>query len=248
MKEVLLYYFSGSGNTKLIAEKVKEKLMGKSFSVRLENMSEVKRVEIENCEYVGLLFPVAIQSTYPNVWQFINNLPHSDGQKIFMIDTLLSFSGGVVGPVKKVLVSKGYNCVGALELKMNSSMQTKAIEETKRFVKNDKAIKKAEDFIEDLLKGNVFWHRVPIVSDCMRSMSKSNKIWEQTSQHKRINHNTCIGCKLCIHKCPVDAMSMKNDKVIFDDKLCVSCMSCVNICPTNAFKIKGKDVYQQKFK
>jgi len=248
MKGIVLYYFSGSGNTHLIAEIVKAMLIKNSFSVRLENMSEVDHVDIEACEFVGILFPVAIQSTYPNVWTFINNLPNTEGQKIFMIDTMQSFSGGVVGPVKKVLDSKGYNCVGAIELIMNSSMQTKPIEDSKRFLKNELAIKKVEAFIDDLLNDNVSWNRVPMLSDWMRSISKSKKIWEQSSQHKTINHDTCVGCKLCINKCPVAAMSMLEDKVIFDDKLCISCMKCVNICPTNAFKIKGKDVYQQNFK
>ena len=248
MKEIVLYYFSGSGNTQLIAEKVKEIFINKSFSVRLENMSEVKHIDIATSEFVGLLFPVAIQSTYPNVWEFINNLPISNGQKVFMIDTMLSFSGGLVGPVKKVLISKGFNCVGAIELKMNSSMQTKLIEDDKRFKKNEIAIKKAEAFIEDVLNNKASWNRVPILSYWMRSISKNKKIWEQTSRYKSINHDTCICCKLCINTCPVEAMSMKDGKVVFDDKTCISCMKCVNICPTNAFKIKNKYVYQQKFK
>jgi hypothetical protein len=48
-------------------------------------------------------FPVAAQGTYPFVWDFIKSLPQANSTPIFMVDTLAMYSGGIVGPVKKLL-------------------------------------------------------------------------------------------------------------------------------------------------
>jgi len=124
-KKSLIYYFTGTGNTYRIAIKVKAAFEKLNCSCDLIAMEETDHVFLDSVDYVGLMFPVAIQSTFPNVWTFIHQLPEGNGQKIFMIDTMESFSGGIVGPLKKQLERKGYICIGSIELKMSSSMNTK---------------------------------------------------------------------------------------------------------------------------
>jgi len=51
-----------------------------------------------------------------------------------------AYSGGIVGPVKKVLQSKGYSCIGAKELKMTSSMSIKPTNSPKLLQRHKKAI------------------------------------------------------------------------------------------------------------
>ena len=246
MKEIILYYFTGSGNTLKIAQKVKDVFVKLDYTCELSRMEEVIDIDLEKYEYIGLLFPVAIQSTFPVVWDFINRLPYQQGKKIFMIDTMEQFSGGVVGPVKRVLQKKGYDCVAALEVKMNSSMQTKLNDLNKVAEKNKKALKDAEQFIYDMLKGKVKWNRVPLLSDGMRSISKGRSIWTSTSKKININHDLCVRCNICIKKCPVDAMAMINDKIVINHSLCNSCMRCIHNCPKDAFECGGKKVIRYK--
>ncbi len=247
MKEAILYYFSGSGNTFKVAKKVKNTLEQHDYKCVLDRIEDVKNIDFNTFEYVGLLFPVALQSTFPIVWDFIEGLPTTQGQKIFMIDTMEQFSGGVVGPVKRVLKSKGYYCVGALEVKMNSSMQTKEVDVEKINMKNSKAIESAERFISEMLKGSQNWHRVPVLSDWMRSISKSRKLWTKTSERIGINHDRCIKCNICIRDCPVEAMHMIEGNVKIDHSICNSCMRCVHHCPKDAFTLSGKKVIRYEY-
>ncbi len=107
MKKVILYYFSGTGNTERIVMQVKRRFEIRSYECSIKSMEEKVEPHSEVYEYIGLLFPVAIQSTFPLVWKFIEDFPSVKNQKIFMVDTMEVFSGGIVGPVRKVLELKG---------------------------------------------------------------------------------------------------------------------------------------------
>jgi ferredoxin/flavodoxin len=241
-----MYYFTGSGNTLKIAKQIQTVFIENNHECKLKNMESSLEKNDEIYTYIGLLFPVAIQSTFPLVWKFINNLPEVKNQKIFMVDTLESFSGGVVGPMKKILTLKGYDCIGAIEIKMSNSMQmnNKKIEFDQR--KNIEAIKTATIFTNNLIAGKTEWKRIPILSDMMKAISKERSIWTKQSQKLKVDNNLCIMCGLCETNCPVNAISDSSGKIEINNSICESCMRCVNQCPKNAFRFGGKVIYQNK--
>ncbi len=49
---------------------------------------------------------------------------------------------------------------------------------------------------------------------------------------------TCQSCGICVNKCPVNALTLENDKIIVDSNKCIVCGECESICPVNAIKIK----------
>ncbi len=49
----------------------------------------------------------------------------------------------------------------------------------------------------------------------------------------------CIKCKLCIDRCPVEALKLINNKVVLKDKnKCIRCFCCLEHCPVHAVQIK----------
>ena len=246
MKNVKLYYFSGSGNTFKIAKGVKEIFEAKSFNCVIEKIESDKTVDLEDFEYLGLLFPVAIQSTFPLVWDFFHSLPNVKSQKVFMIDTMDAFSGGIVGPLKKLLKKKGYECVGALEVKMTNSIRTKPMDPGSVKEKNTKALMDSQKFILEMLEGQSKWASFPLISDLIRKISLSTKTWKQTSQCLSLNHDNCILCKKCIKDCPKKALSILDKKIIINYDLCMACVRCLHHCPKDAFTWKGKPVVTRK--
>ena len=42
--------------------------------------------------------------------------------------------------------------------------------------------------------------------------------------------NKCVNCGKCVAVCPVNALEIKDKKVVWDDKKCVSCDACIREC------------------
>jgi Fe-S-cluster-containing hydrogenase component 2 len=49
----------------------------------------------------------------------------------------------------------------------------------------------------------------------------------------KIDKPTCIGCSACVDVCPVQALSMVDDKAVVDEN-CIDCGACISTCPVSA--------------
>ena len=59
------------------------------------------------------------------------------------------------------------------------------------------------------------------------------------------NKLLCTGCAACVNICPVNAITMQEDKDTFlypvvDKNLCINCGKCEKACPLNNIKIVDK--------
>ncbi len=53
-----------------------------------------------------------------------------------------------------------------------------------------------------------------------------------------VERDNCIRCAACIQACPNKAISMKNERIIFDYSKCIACFCCQEACPASAIKVK----------
>jgi len=55
----------------------------------------------------------------------------------------------------------------------------------------------------------------------------------------QIDPDACIGCGICVEKCPVTAISLDADnKAIVDETHCIGCGICAHYCPEDAVSLK----------
>ncbi|MBU0714327.1 MAG: 4Fe-4S binding protein [Verrucomicrobia bacterium] len=53
----------------------------------------------------------------------------------------------------------------------------------------------------------------------------------------QIDGEKCTGCGLCVDACPVEAISLENDKAKVDAEKCVDCGQCVEECPNEVIRM-----------
>ncbi|MCG6893269.1 MAG: 4Fe-4S binding protein [Desulfobacteraceae bacterium] len=56
---------------------------------------------------------------------------------------------------------------------------------------------------------------------------------------------TCKGCKLCLERCPMEALSVTEKTVSVDRGRCIGCGLCVSTCPTGSLSLQRRPDHQQ---
>ena len=105
MNNVDLYWFSGTGNTLLVTRAMRDEFVAAGINVNLARIEDTDAGGIDPTHTIGIAVPVACQSTYPLVWNFIRKLPKTNGTEIFLADTLGQFSGGIIAPMGKIVTA-----------------------------------------------------------------------------------------------------------------------------------------------
>jgi len=240
IQNIDFYFFSGTGNTLLVTKAMVKTFKENGIKTRLFKIEDSKPYDVNLGHVIGLGFPVAELSTYDFIWKFINDLPNSNGTKIFMVDTLAGFSGGIVGSLREILKKKGYNPIGAKEIIMPPNIFYIQDETTSKN-KVQKGIKKAEKYAEDIIQGKSIWGRVPLLSDLAYYISITGlKITHSNLNQKLLyltaDREKCNRCGLCVDICPLNNIKIDNEKYPINMKNCAYCMRCTSFCPKKAIK------------
>ncbi|PUU87502.1 electron transfer flavoprotein subunit alpha [Halanaerobium sp.] len=56
-----------------------------------------------------------------------------------------------------------------------------------------------------------------------------------------IINDTCVGCSVCVEKCPYNALSMKDGVAVVDQDKCTLCGACVKVCPVDSIEIEQNE-------
>ncbi|MDP3066690.1 MAG: EFR1 family ferrodoxin [Methanobacteriaceae archaeon] len=242
------YYFSGTGNTHLVVKKMEETFLKEGVTTHVYKIDKSDPKDVNLDHVIGLGFPIAELSTYDFVWKFIKSLPTANGTKIFMVDTLGGFSGGIVGPLREIVKKKGYQPIGAQEIIMPPNIFYIQDENTNK-EKVEKGLKKAEEYAYDILDGKSRWGRVPLISDAIyytsiAALRLTHSDLNQKYFHLAVNKKKCNKCGQCVELCPINNIKMEEGKYPVNLRDCAYCLRCTSFCPKKAisapFNYKSK--------
>ena len=230
-----ILYFSSTGNSLYIAQKIKEKLGGRIVYIPSYsgNGSEFERLII-----VTPIYSFGMPS------HVFNLLPGLDNSKELII---VQNYGGMVGGadyyVYSYALQNGLNIKSVYTIKMPENF-TLTFSMPKMYLKKvlKGADKRIDRVISKIINNEYNIPKKKRTKEATFLKNKSN--WHLIGQRFSVSGN-CLKCGKCIDICLVKNISFCEDKIIFADS-CVACLGCYHRCPQKAIVYlnkKKKDRY-----
>lgn len=244
MNTIGLFYFSGTGNTRIVAELVRDAFTRKGYQVDLTRIEDVMNglATFEPAKYDMIGFgSQVIGYGVPNlVKDFLKRLPEGQHQKTF----IFRLAGGVA-PVNynvskymiRTLKAKGYDVFHERLFSLGSNWIKRFSDPVVQQLYRS-TVEKVDQMSNELIDGRErfyetgFWMRLK-----MGTISfLSGNIFRLTGLDYKVS-SACGNCGLCVKNCPSKNIKIKNGKVTFGLN-CSCCMRCVYNCPNQAIQFK----------
>ncbi len=250
-KQIIIYYFSGTGNAQNVANWISEIAKQKGNEVQVTDISKNKvGIKPDTDTMIGFVSPTHGFNYPPVVFKYILRFPKGNGQKVFLANTragmklgklfVPGLSGMALYFAAIALRLKGYRIIAlkpidlpsnwisihpGLKDKVVDSIYKKRKTQTEKFARKilsgKKDFKALREIIQDL-----------IITPIAILYYIIGRFFFAKSF---IASNKCNNCGLCIKECPVKAIKFVNDRPYWTHK-CESCMHCMNACPQRAIE------------
>jgi Flavodoxin len=250
--KTLILYFSGTGNTKYVAEKISGAL--REWNHKTEIYSIEEKVKIIPEEYDRVILGCPKYYEYP-VLDFItylkNYLPHSNKKiPVFIYCTQAGPLGTNFKPIEKILRKKNYYITVSRSFPVSNNMvifQTFPLTSQEKIQDNlEKIEEELKPLLQNFMKGKRQKEQInPVLGAiCHLTGVVFTKLFPVFGM-KYSASKACTGCGLCAKKCPRINIIMKDNRPQFGHK-CIFCMRCIIICPGNAIMYNKKQCEQYK--
>lgn len=235
----MIFYFSGTGNSRYAAEKVGGAINEQAIDMARSRLDEKFTFEVKDQEKIGFVFPVYYYGPPTIVEEFMSKLKiyGNEHPYVYVIMTCGSNSGGADKYVDKILLDHGLETEAFYTIPMvdNFIMGYDLSNEEDRKSIN----KKAEERIDKVIKSII----VKGASD--RKSSHFDQLLTGTvypfyvrgrKTKKFFANDRCVSCNLCEEICPAQAIKMVDGRPVWVLDQCIHCVACINRCPAEAIQ------------
>lgn len=244
----ILFYFSGTGNTKWVADRFKEQFNLNNIDLKLVNIESLEEISIKSCDFLIVGSPVYADVHPKIVDDFLNRLPKIKKNMKAIVYSTQGGKSSVAGwLIVSILQKKGFRVVIQSSIKMPNNYYFGAgkkviISGQKEMLRN--AEKKVETLTNHFLKNKelkegVFFPRVLLGKISGRTFKR---VLPKLSKNITATED-CTKCGLCLRNCPKNNITFENGHAIFHSK-CMLCLRCIHICPKNVIRYKGEKINQ----
>ena len=258
---LVLFYFSGTGNTRYIAHHLCDRLNDSGYNataVSIEGLNFLEAHElIDNSSAVGLAWPIYGSDIPNNMKQFIKSMPIVENKPLLTFCTQMLFSGDGAVVMRKALESKGYVQKWAVQFNMPNNLivigvsskgkDDYSIHEQKYLIAARKKIERLKD---NIISGTKYISGATIGYTILAmSQRPLYKLFGHNVMIKWLGVNEkCTGCALCAQMCPKRVIEMVDGKAVYKNRdECLLCFRCSNFCPHSAITFL-KTVKSTRFK
>ena len=249
----MIFYFSGTGNSKWIANQLSKEQ--KEELVFIPDALKDRTFEfcLREDEKIGFVFPIYSWAPPAIVLNFIRQLSLKGykRQYLFFVCSCGDDTGLTQQVLEKALSHKGWKCHAGFSVTMPNNyvllpgfdVDSKELEE-KKLAEAVPALERVnrliaeKEYVFACKEGSFPFLKTRIINPLFVRYQMSPKPFYATDD--------CIGCKRCEKSCPVGNITMKDRKPAWGNN-CTACLACYHVCPQQAVqygkKTKGKGHY-----
>jgi len=247
----MIFYFTGTGNSLYIAQKLADKFDTRLVSIKEATHSSNYNFQLEKNEILGIVVPVYYMGLPNIVNNFLKNLTLSGNPKTtFAIVTFGGMAGNAVDNIENLLFNKNIKTNYKLDLRMPENYVVYYNPPSK--VGQEEIFQNAEielsSFIKALSEENPSFYNnnknliTKIASKIFYSLYNLS-----TKTQKFYSTEKCIGCKICAQICPSKAIVMENNRPRWIKNTCEKCSACINRCPHGAVEYGKSTIKRNRY-
>ncbi len=243
----MVLYFSGTGNSKYVAEQLAKNTGDELVSIndKLKN-KETSAFFDEKLIFVVPTYAWRIPKIVRN---WILNTDFKNAKNAWFVMTCGSEIGNADKYNIKLCNKKGFNYMGSAQIVMPENyiamFNSPSQEEIKEIVsKADIEIQKLLNFISENKAFSVSQSKL---QDKFMSSVVNTLFYPMYVKSSSFYANDkCVNCSKCAKVCPLNNIEIKNGKPVWD-KNCTHCMACISYCPTCAIEYGKKTVGKARY-
>ena len=229
----MIYYFSGTGNSKWVAEEIARRTDDEAQSIA-ELVKDGPTVVCAGKDArIGVVFPIYAWGVPPIVERFCKSITLA-GAYAFAVCTCGDEAGKAMRRLKKIFayqsawsVKMPNNYVVGFDVDSAELEQSKIAEAKERLIAISNAVL-ANATQYDVYEGPGAVIKTALVRPMFNTFARSTKRFSV--------EDSCNGCGLCARMCPIGAIRMQDEKPVWVKKHCTQCMGCINRCPQRAIQ------------
>lgn len=240
----MIYYFSGTGNSRFVALK-----LASALGDRAVDIAQVLRNGLPadaSGDMTGFVFPV-FYSGLPEMVKRFASMPEvrkSLGTYIYCIITVGADAAAADKMLAKAL-DRRVDYSNSVIMPDNYVLLYDPCVKERAIKKLNRADKRIEEFAADIAK-----HKTRLSSGIKPALLTAvmYPFYNPFRITKKFYADgSCTGCGLCARVCPDGAIEMKDGKPVWVKKKCQHCTACINRCPAKALQFGKKTASRGRY-
>ena len=244
----MVLYFTGTGNSKYVAQRIAAALGDTLFCMN-DRIRAGDTSPVETGRRLVIVTPTYAWRIPRLVRDWLRSTELRGAERIWFVMTCGSEIGNAGKYNRALCGEKGLTCMGTAQIVMPENFiamfNAPTVEEARRIVA------KAEPFIDRAIAairaGHMFSPPRKKLYDRIASSAVNPVFYPLFVKANPFTaSDVCIGCGKCEKLCPLNNITLQNARPVWGTN-CTQCMACICYCPTRAIEYGKKSAGKPRY-
>lgn len=242
---VVMVYFSQTGNTRRVAEKMAEVFREAGHVTRTVSLKKASPQDVLAGDLLGIGTPCFSSQAPTPVKAFLQNLPPLDNKRVFVFATSGGAPGRVLYDLTRLLQSKGADIVGGFLTRGELHHPAPCLHGRMPNRPNAEDLTRARRFATAVIEQVAAGCPGPVAESRPDTFKPRGGFYDFVGliitdgflrlmlPKPKLDPTRCNQCKWCVYECPMQNITLQPYPSLGDE--CIRCYRCLTGCPQQAF-------------